>query len=47
MPKAPAGVTKTTRLDAVQFVLNQWGRLNKTQIDLRVAEHLKVTPDEI
>lgn len=47
MPKTPAGISKSLRRDTVEFILVQWGRLNKTQIDSHVAKELKVSSDEI
>lgn len=47
MPKQPGGVSKFQRVEALKSVLARWGRLNKSQIDERVASALDCSSESL
>ncbi|MBK9038934.1 MAG: hypothetical protein IPL83_07215 [Bdellovibrionales bacterium] len=47
MPKQPAGISKTKRIQALIEVLDRWGSLDKGEITSRVAALLAVEPESI
>ena len=42
MPKQPAGITKSKRIECLRQVMKRWGRLSKKQIDAHLAAQLGV-----
>jgi hypothetical protein len=47
MPKQPAGISKTKRIQALIEILDRWGSLDKSEITNRVAALLAVEPESI
>ena len=47
MPKKPGGVSKSERQNKLRKVLQQWGSLEKQQINQRVAQALGIDPNYI
>ncbi len=47
MPKQPGGVSRIKRVECLLDVIKRWGRLDKNEIDQKVAVSLNVSIDEI